>query len=286
MTALFSHTRVSLLTDEDKPVLLDLLQRDAPETVYLRSMAHEYPVSPTQDPGHGRFFGAFDGGDLKTVAFLGNSHNLCTHGDARYLEPLLRRAEKAPVRPQLFVGPEEHAEHVRRFFSQTGLLPKLDRRQYAYVFDGPEVQGDTSLTLRPAGKSDLAQVVDAHAAMIEEDLQIERGHMNMTRLKTITRRRMEQGRIWVHEDHGRLVFKTEEISRSSEGVLVGGVYTHPDFRGRGFATRGMAAWAAILFASHIRRLALHVDADNVPAIKAYENVGFVRRQHLRLILCM
>ena len=286
MTAIFSSPRITILTDEDHPTLHAFLNQDAPGTVYLRSMAHEFPVSPTQDVAHGRFFGAWKGQDLKAVAFAGNSHNLSTFGDQEFVEPLLKRVEKAPVVPQLFVGPEDHAEAVRKFFSRAGFFPKLDRRQYSYVLDRPYLGDTEPLPLRKAEPNDTHQVLDAHAAMIEEDLKIPRNQMNMTRLEQITRRRIGQDKIWIHESRGALIFKTEEVSRSAEGVLAGGVYTHPKHRSKGYAARGMAAWAMALFETHIERLTLHVDATNQPAIKAYERVGFSNRDNLRLILCM
>jgi hypothetical protein len=81
-----------------------------------------------------------------------------------------------------------------------------------------------------------------------------------------------------------LLFKTEESARTPDAVLVGGVFTHPDHRGRGLATRGLAAWAGQLFAAGLERMALHVNAANTPAIRAYEHTGFRRHSLLRLML--
>jgi predicted GNAT family acetyltransferase len=81
-----------------------------------------------------------------------------------------------------------------------------------------------------------------------------------------------------------LRFKTEEAARTPDGVLVGGVFTDPEYRGRGIATRAIGTWARLLFQQGAQFLALHVNARNRPAIGAYERVGFRAHSMLRLIL--
>ena len=127
-------------------------------------------------------------------------------------------------------------------------------------------------------------MVRAHAAMIEEDLLIPRAHLDLDRLSDLARERIAGEKIWVHVRNGELVFKTEEISRSAEGILVGGVFTAPAHRGRGYAARGMATWARALLTGPLTRFALHVNAVNTPAYRAYERSGFRRTGMLRLIL--
>jgi predicted GNAT family acetyltransferase len=90
--------------------------------------------------------------------------------------------------------------------------------------------------------------------------------------------------VWLVTEGQRLLFKTEESARSEDGVLIGGVFTDPEWRGRGLARRGIGTWAHILFDRGLTLLALHVNRDNQPAIRAYERVGFRRHTSLRLML--
>src|SRR5258705_6556383 len=131
---------------------------------------------------------------------------------------------------------------------------------------------------------DGERVTFAQAAMREEDLSVPRNHIDYTRLREISRRRINGGKVWVVADGSRLLFKTEESARSEDGVLIGGVFTDPEYRGRGLARRGIGTWASILFAHGLTLLALHVNRDNLPAIHAYERVGFRRHTCLLLML--
>lgn len=57
--------------------------------------------------------------------------------------------------------------------------------------------------------------------------------------------------------------------------VVGWVYTHPDYRGRGYATRCTSAVTSEFFREGLTLVALNVRRDNAPAIRAYTKLGFV-----------
>lgn len=276
--------RATLLVNEDHKAIRVLLARDLRGTVYLRSLIHEYGISPTEELGHGRFYGYWRRDSLEAVAFVGNARNMTTVGEPEDVEVLMDRVYQSPYRPRLFVGPEEHAGPVRRLLLRDGLNPRLDRGQSYYVLDRGNLQDLEPLEVRRAAAAELDAVVTAHAAMIREDLKIPAPHLDLDRLHDLAAARIEDGKIWVHVRDDRLVFKTEEISRSEDAILVGGVYTDPLYRGQGYASRGMASWARQIFNRGLERLALHVNADNLPAYRAYERTGFERHSMLRLIL--
>ena len=276
--------RTSLLVDEDAPALAAFLDRDRAGTVYLRSLAYEYGVSPSDRMGHGRTYGAWRRGRLVAVTFLGNARNFTTWGETGAVEALLDRAVGPARGPRLFVGPEEHADLVRGVFSRTDAYPVLDRAQAYYVLRPETLAEVEPVPIRPARVEDLDPVTAAHAAMTEEDLHIPRERLDLLRLREMSRARIEAEKVWVVMEGGHLVFKTEEAGRSEDAALVGGVYTDPAYRGRGYATRGLATWARHHFTHGLSLLALHVAADNVPAVRAYERTGFRRHSMLRLML--
>ncbi|MFH1699359.1 MAG: GNAT family N-acetyltransferase [Candidatus Zixiibacteriota bacterium] len=56
-------------------------------------------------------------------------------------------------------------------------------------------------------------------------------------------------------------------------TVLGSIATHPDYRGRGLATKITSKLAEELSAEN-KLVCLNVKADNIPAIKCYENIGF------------
>jgi len=271
------------LEEADRGALLRELDRDPYGCLYLRSLVHEYGVSPTDHTEHGRFHARIDQGRVGAVAFLGNARNLSTAGPAGELDSVLDHCLH-PGLPLLFVGPAEHAPAVRRGFSRAGAQPFLDREQTYYVLTRDTLVPLQDTLLRPAEPGELDRVAEAQAAMTGEDLGIPISRLDVVRLRQLLRRRMELGKVWVIMEGDRLLFKTEEVARSPEGILVGGVYTDPRVRGQGYAARGLAAWAHRLFEGGLEVLALHVDARNQPAVRAYRRVGFQPHSALRLIL--
>ena len=76
-------------------------------------------------------------------------------------------------------------------------------------------------------------------------------------------------------DAGRLVAAagTHAISPTYGIAVVGNVFTHPKYRGRGLATETTSAVVAALL-QHCDDIVLSMDPTNAPAVKAYEALGF------------
>jgi RimJ/RimL family protein N-acetyltransferase len=76
-------------------------------------------------------------------------------------------------------------------------------------------------------------------------------------------------------DNGHLVSiaGTHVISHASEIAVIGNVYTHAAFRGRGLARATTSAVTAQLL-GFCREVVLSVDPTNVPAVTAYRRLGY------------
>lgn len=74
---------------------------------------------------------------------------------------------------------------------------------------------------------------------------------------------------------GRLVAVagTHVVSRHEGVAVVGNVFTHPSFRGRGFATVATSAVTESLL-RYCEDVVLTVDPRNLPAVRAYQRLGY------------
>lgn len=74
---------------------------------------------------------------------------------------------------------------------------------------------------------------------------------------------------------GRLVAiaGTHVVSRQEQVAVVGNVFTHPAYRGHGFATAATSAVTAELL-NYCRTVVLTVDPHNTPAVNAYQRLGY------------
>lgn len=94
-------------------------------------------------------------------------------------------------------------------------------------------------------------------------------------------RTMELGTFYGIEQEGRLLGMAGKRMHVPGYVEVSGVCTHPDARGRSYAGLLMSKVMDEIFAEG-RTPFLHTYTDNVPAIRVYQKLGFVRRQTFHL----
>lgn len=69
---------------------------------------------------------------------------------------------------------------------------------------------------------------------------------------------------------------THLVSPTYSVAAVGNVFTHPDYRGRGYGTAVTGAVVAELLRQGIRDVVLNVGQDNAVAVHIYERLGFER----------
>jgi RimJ/RimL family protein N-acetyltransferase len=67
---------------------------------------------------------------------------------------------------------------------------------------------------------------------------------------------------------------THVVSRYEGVAVVGNVYTHPRYRGRGYATVATSAVSEVLL-EFCDTIVLTVDPLNTPAVRAYKQLGYV-----------
>ena len=94
-------------------------------------------------------------------------------------------------------------------------------------------------------------------------------------------RTIELGVFYGIFDSGRLVAMAGQRLHLPEFVEVSAVCTHPDARGRGYA-RALMSQVIQEMRQRGKTPILHTFADNYPAIRVYEGLGFTLRRTLHL----
>lgn len=88
---------------------------------------------------------------------------------------------------------------------------------------------------------------------------------------------------WRYRIDGRLAFMCNVGSATPQTAQVQGVWTPPEMRGAGHATRGLGAICDHLLDEH-PTLCLYVNDFNTPALALYERIGFKRAGEFATIL--
>ncbi len=222
-------------------------------------------------------------GKVRGGLFLGKGRNLAVSRLPREALPLLPRVVLAKARGvQVAVSPKEEIDALAAGLASR-VEPLLHRVQVLYLVRRGWELGPQAGDLRAADEEDLPWLAEAGFNLAREDLGIPPWALSKTHLRRVAARRLRKGKTFVIRRAGKPVFKVDLAVRAGEGVLVEGVFTDPEFRGRGLASRGVAALCGRILEEY-PLAALHVGAENLPARRAYEKAGMRPAGELGLLL--
>ncbi|MGB3715703.1 MAG: GNAT family N-acetyltransferase, partial [Candidatus Promineifilaceae bacterium] len=94
--------------------------------------------------------------------------------------------------------------------------------------------------------------------------------------------KLRTGDSWVLEEYGEVVANTSFNAAVREAVQIGGVYTSPELRGRGYGRAVVAASLLDACSEGVETAVLFTGDANKPARKAYAALGFRRIGDYRL----
>ena len=162
--------------------------------------------------------------------------------------------------------------------------PPLVLRDQVYYGCRPEdaARLDECELVRPAQRADRERLVDAALDLNHRDLEIRPDRVDRRWLREAVNVRIADGTCLVLGAPGAFASKLDLGSRGEAGLVIEGVYTFPEARGRGSAAVLVAAAAAM---DRGPVVCLHVSARNAPARRAYERAGMRAEKTCRLLLC-
>jgi GNAT superfamily N-acetyltransferase len=239
--------------------ILEFCGREPTERVFLEDVARR---------GLGRFAALRDGGRLVAICHLGA--NLVPSGEgAGAFAKLAARS-----RPRMLIGDEKAVTDL--WEAARGHLPEVreDRPgQPVYVLEEEPPAGGSAL--RKATLDDLHVLIRTSAAAFLEEVGIDAYARDPALFEWRTRMQIEEGRSWLWEEGGAILFKAEASAWTEKAVQLQQVWVDPSMRGNGYGKRGLADLCRLLLAG-TPSVCLFVRPENAPAIALYETVGMRR----------
>lgn len=154
------------------------------------------------------------------------------------------------------------------------LMSTLERDVWIERYGPPEAMAPLC-PLRQATADELDAVFLASAQMHREETLEDPMDSRPSLFRNHVRHRIQTGRSYVwFDDQRRLVFKVDISSQSRYGVQLSGVFTTPQRRGEGLATRGVTELCRQLFAQGAPRVTLYANTHNLAAARVYARIGF------------
>jgi uncharacterized protein len=239
--------------------ILDFCAREPIERVFLEDVARR---------GLGRFAALREGGELVAVCHLGA--NLVPSGEGT--GAFARLAARS--RPRMLIGDEAPVGEL--WEAARDQLPNVreDRPgQPVYVLEDEPPPGETRL--RQATLHDLGLLVRTSAAAFLEEVGIDAYARDPVLFEWRTRTQIEEGRSWLWEEDGTILFKAEASAWTGQAVQLQQVWVDPSVRGQGFGKRGLSDLCRLLLAQ-TPSVCLFVRPENAPALALYDSIGMRR----------
>ncbi len=222
----------------------------------------------------GDYYGAFEGRDLRGVACLYNFGSMLLYApDERLMPELAVHMAGLKRRPRVLMSRADWAEEVLARLGERGILPEKTEDQAYMVLGKEDFLPRPGPATRFAGPADLGTLRKLHRAFHIE--YFGRYTEEDDRMGGMAESRMEGAGISVAEFSGEIVAKAEVLVRTDRTELIGGVFTLPKHRGKGFSKACMSLLVDRILRSR-KQACLNVARNNLPALRVYRGLGFKR----------
>ena len=291
MSATKAAGKLRVTEQVPQAVALAFLKCDPRENVFLISRIHQAGMADTRSPAHGRFLGAYDDDQsLRGLCFVGNTGLLVLSVDeawvaSEFVDPLIEAGYTFTLLLSEF---EAGRSFLARYKKRTGRKASLDRKQIFYSVDSRSLvkRFAKEIDMEQASLDSIDELTDLACAMVTEDLKLELGDIDRRQYRLRMTEKVMEGRAYLCRDkQSQPLFKCDLTVVGPDGALMEGVFTPPDLRNQGFASRAM--WTIsreLVVRQKIPFIALHVDEKNKAARKVYERVGYQELRTYRLTI--
>lgn len=188
------------------------------------------------------------------------------------------RFERMIVAPRPVV--ERFWERVRKWHTPPR---RIRESQPVLALDRSRLRAGTGgVRVRRAYASEWEIVAKNSAEMIEHELEYDPRGVS-AEFNANVRTMIDRGMWWVGECEGEICFFCNAGPRSEYTLQLQGIWTPERLRGRGLATRALAAICEELL-KDVPTISLYVNGFNDAALRLYERVGFRRTGELATLL--
>ncbi|MBN1487016.1 MAG: GNAT family N-acetyltransferase [Anaerolineae bacterium] len=264
----------------DEPALEAFLLPRIDTSMFLLGNMRTSGLVDHGQPYEGTYIAAFE--EDKIVGVVGHFWNKSLIFQApEHLDVLWREAVAASGRGiKGLIGPAEQVASVMDALSpieESNIQMYESEYLYSLALQDlrvPELLQSGAVTGRRMAARDLETAVAWRISYAIETLGEEAGLPLYKRSRDTMQRSLDAGRMWVLESQGELVAMSGFNSAIKEAVQVGGVWTPPELRRRGYARCAVAVSLLDAREDGVEKAILFTGEDNVPAQTAYKALGF------------
>jgi len=263
--------------DEDR--LDRFLMRHADSSLFLRSNLRVAGLVDRGQALQGTYAAAMRHGEIIAVAGHFWNENLILQAPELATELATAAARASRRRIGGLIGPHDQVVAARRGLGLMGRATYIAEREILYAVPLAKVSPpapllDGRVVCRHGCLEDLALLTDWRAHYgTETSGEIETEAVRRRNRETLERY-VANGEQWVLEAAGTPVAASTFNARLADTVQIGGVWTPPELRGRGYARAVVGGSLLAAREAGTKRAVLFTPERNLAAQRAYESLGF------------
>jgi uncharacterized protein len=265
---------IRLARPGDEGALLDFLCRHADSSLYLRHFLGEGGLVDDGKPLQGTYAAAFDGADVVGVA-MHNWQGAVFLQAPDQATALATAVVKATGRTLFAIlGPFSQVEVAHRGLGEhPASTPAKDGLFALNIGEmiGPDL-GARSSACRVAQSEDLALLLDWRFQYERESTGLPDAESTREFARSVIAAHVDRGEAFILDVDGQPVSSCTRNARAAESIQIGGVWTPPEFRNRGFGRTVVAEMLRKAARDGASRAVLFT--DNPAARRSYEALGF------------
>lgn len=262
--------RVHAFSGGHQDEVLAFLSQRPIHTVFMSGLIRDNGL--VSGANRGTFYGSRDPWDRLTGVALIGPKTVIEARDGNALEAF---ASLTPnnLRAHLVRGEQQQIDYILRKYAEVGRTPRLVSREFLLEQKAPARGVAAAPQLRLASREDLEAVVLINAALAFEESGLNPLFQDRPGMLIRTARRIDQGRVWVLVQEGRMLFKADIISETPEIAFIEGVFVQPDVRRQGCGLRCMTQLARNVL-GRVASVSLVVNEQNERGRAFYQKAGY------------
>lgn len=283
-------TQIKFLKPGDEALLEAFLLPRLDSSMFLLGNMRHAGLEDNGERYAGTYAAIIDDEQITGVVAHFGQGNLICQAPLDDAGPLAQAAiEKSGRAVHGVVGPADQVEKIREQLAIDDSYVQLDATEQLYNLSLAELIVPKSLQTgelvgRRIEQRDLDQLAEWRVAYSMEGL----GSVDTPELRKSSRagieRSLADGTGWIVEVDGKNVACSYFNASVAEAVQIGGVWTPPELRGRGYARAAVATSLIDARKDGVTKAILFTDDNNIPAQKAYQALGFRHIGDYRLFI--
>jgi predicted GNAT family acetyltransferase len=282
-------TKVRILRRGDEGSLEEFLLPQIESSMFLLGNLRAAGLTDRGQSLEGTYAAAFEAGKIvAVVAHYWNGNLVFQAPD--HVAALARAVVEASGRAiQGLIGPQRQVDVAKKTLSLDAARIMLDETEYLYSLTltdliVPEALRSGQLRGRRIERADLDLLTRWRVGFSHEALGEEPSDRLWNRCRASAERSLDRGTTWILEEGGKPVATSSFNATTAEAVQIGGVWTPPALRSRGYGRAVVAASLLDARAQGVMKSILFTGVSNVPAQRAYSGLGFRHIGDYRLLL--